>query len=347
MDELYEKAMAFGDLRLWETLTSGEMFGVELSDGTHGYISVLGMYDAGGMLKGLSVYPGEEALKTCLDVGFAGEDMPIYKRFEIGVSLWDDICMYFDPESADPEFEDTKLFEDYLKRHDLAKPELYVTFKSNRRRSPDQPLADEEAKTRMHEAFDAAIYMAELLKDHTKEELGFCEPAWGENLTLPYLVPAEDGYGLITAEVAEVYGEYIPEAHAEPEKTKAARKKRKTNDRWAIDFFTYPVPMKDETREDAPEIFPVGQMIVDTKTGLVVDARLEETLNTTVFLNAFLDKVIEFGKPLAIYMCSPAVKRVYDAACEDLRIQGLFKTDPAMRKAMDALFSMLEEEQMS
>ena len=113
LDVLYESALQFRKMKLWEMLDNTRIFGVKHYDKTTSYVSVLGN---GGQVYGMALYQGAEGIRRLLDIN---EDPPLFKR------EWEEHEYYLDRTAltlsfdamADLDEEQQKRLRDYCKRN--------------------------------------------------------------------------------------------------------------------------------------------------------------------------------------------------------------------------------------
>ena len=81
--ELYDLALAFKKVKLWQKLMDSQLFAVRHSDGTTGYCCVMGML---GEHCALAVYPGEAGLNSCRKMFIDDPDLDVFDKHELNFS---------------------------------------------------------------------------------------------------------------------------------------------------------------------------------------------------------------------------------------------------------------------
>ena len=188
-DELYEAAFAYKKTKLWKKLTGEDNFILQYSDGTMGYISIMG--NAGDHLA-VAVYPGEDGLRSLREVALRPAALmfiPTYER----VTRQNCLQLIFDNKEYVRE-EDIESAKAYADAHGIrfsgknAYPHFLKLFPDH---MPWHPVSEQEHQYLL-ETIRTAIYVSDLLKNKKPEDLGFIEiyPGLRE---LPYFIYKDRG----------------------------------------------------------------------------------------------------------------------------------------------------------
>ena len=179
-DELYDLALRFKKAKLWDKLCDIDLFAVRLSNGQDGYCSIMGNE---GSYFALALYIGEKGLLSCYRI-FNGQYLRTEdERFEHMLSQ-DCLQVCFDNKdtlcSAD-----LKSVQDYAKRNGVhfRGAHSYPFFQKMKPMYRPWFIDDKIDHILLREALEAALFIAEKLKNTTAEALGFTD-----GLVIPYVI---------------------------------------------------------------------------------------------------------------------------------------------------------------
>lgn len=323
MDRMYDLAFAYKKSKLWKKLWDSQLFAVQHRDGVIGYCSVTGM---NGEFIALIEYPGEEGLQSyynTLALNCDGDDSEM--NIHVVEQNFAQHCILCSLQNkSDLDEEEIQAVRDYCARRGitLRGAKAWPRFEQVRPRQIPWPIQNEMDWDRLADALEAALEMAERLRNTTPEKLGMqYGTPYGRNI--PLLVRTEDGfqweeYPLPPEPLPPVY----PEAAGLYDLTlKRATMKRKRTGTWACDIFLSPTPIQPEKSQNAP-YFPWMQMVFDEDNDqiLACDVCDLEQPYEQYFPNRLLELINEKGRPRRFLAASPRVQALYGDLAQKLKI---------------------------
>ena len=254
-DSLYDTAFRFKSLKLWKKLHDNQIFAVQLSNGEIGYCTVMG---ALGQHLALGLYIGEEGYRTYYKIADITGDTSESDYFEHSMSQ---NCLQCSFENKDnmPDAEISSV-QAYVKAHNMHLRGAN-SFPSMICMKPYQMpwfIKDEKDYVLLEEALKAGIEVAEKLKSHNPEELGFS--IFSDEI--PLLVPEKDGFIWKSCHVPEI----MPEVFASPvlsdELTEQIKALKKVN-KLECKIIHIRKPVQDSPEE--PPYFPAMLLALETR----------------------------------------------------------------------------------
>ncbi|MCI8280784.1 MAG: hypothetical protein HFI76_03580 [Lachnospiraceae bacterium] len=259
-DRLYEYAFAYKKTKLWKVLFDSDLFALRLSDGSIGYVSIMGKL---GEYCALALYIGEEGIDTFFTAAEADEFQMSPLDYQEHLMSQNCLQCAFDKkdELAREEQEEVK---QYARDHGIrlsGRNAYPMFFQYLPNHIPWQLQTDEEQKM-LCEALEAAIEMARLLEKNTPKELGFIEE--GRPNEIPFLEKKGNTYVLGKTALPEKKPKQWPSPEITNDIMAANLKKNPRKGVWECKIVRFPEAVK-EPEEDIP-VFPVILLAIDTQT---------------------------------------------------------------------------------
>lgn len=304
-DILYDLALQFRKTKLWLRLYDSQLFAVRHSDGSIGYICIMGMM---GEHLALAEYPGDAGMDAYRKMGVERDGMDIFDEHE-AMMLQDCLMVSFQNKS---DLRDREVAEvnAYTASHSatLRGKKAFPQFE---RFSPHHfpwRLDDETDQKHLQESLEAALEVSDRLILTPPEELGFTEGAPVER-SIPLLEKTNGAFvwGSIGLGTAREEGFVSPEITDDISLAKLAKCKKRSGE-WACDIFMHLEAMSDESEngEDVVDpisapYFPYVLLITETESGMVLGAQIAKELeDTDVFVGSLVNLTLKLGKPTRI-----------------------------------------------
>ena len=265
-DELYEKAFAYFETKLWKNLYDTYLFAVKFSDGEIGYCSVMGEL---GECISLAVYVGNEGLASYYDIlsGAAGA----YDEETSFNMLISQNCIQCSLESKSGLFPDElKEFKSFIVRtgKTIKGQKKYIHFSRYSPNCVPWYVKNKKDLSYIEQALEAATEVAGKLKEKSKRELGFPNDDDTEDQKeMPILSKTKNGFSWKMLPFPEnvLVPYFVPEL-SESTVQKMADFNR--NGHIECKIFRLPIPIQNKKTE-VPR-FPIFMMCVDANNGMIV-----------------------------------------------------------------------------
>jgi len=292
-DRLYGLAFAYKKTKLWEKMPDTYLFGVKLSDGRIGYISIMGM---SGQHCALGLYIGSEGLDSLRRLERADEfTMSRYVLQELMMQQDCLQCIFAGrDELSEEEREDAKR---YAREHGIriAGKNAYPQFLKFRPFCYPWCLREPEDQEFLCEALEGAVEMNRLLEEKSPDELGLCEMG-GVTGQIPLLERAGEEYIRSRIQLPEERVRELPAPVADNDISIAKLKRLKKKGVWECGIVRCPEPIQN-TPEEIPH-FPIVLLAVESEAEYILpvspveqyEEKPEELLN--YFIEALLEHKI-------------------------------------------------------
>lgn len=324
-DELYDTALCFKKVKLWNKLYDTDIFAVKLSNGEIGYCSVMGR---NGEYYALSLYIGEKGLLSYYRIANPQCDKNEDENFERMISQ-DCLQVCFDNKDG-LRLADLNSVQDYAKRKGVnfrgahsypvilrAKP-YYVPWY----------VEDKSEYCLLREALEAAIFVSEKLKDTSAEKLGFTEKP-----EIPYLVPNGDSFDWQTLQLPGELKEILPTPSLSASKVSKLKKLKQLN-KWECKVIYIKKPGQDAP-DDAP-YFPALLIAIECRNDhiLPVEPVRDYDINAQIMLDSFADELLKYKRlPKTICVSDDRTYSLLLSFCKGCGVE--LKTIDAVDKADD------------
>ena len=283
MNQLYEKAFAFRNLKLWEKLEDDQVFAVQVGDQTC-YINIMGML---GQHYSMAVYPGENALRG------------LWRMYQMAdTTELEEMAAGFGQESLQCEFHPKEeLFEDaleavqnYLKSKGSSmrgkKNELlpqFVRFRPYR----EQKVISEPAEMEMlGEALDGAIWLANKMG---KKIRSLASMSFGYDEKMPLLHRDGDSWRMEEISMPEEPEIEYPVGHTPNDIYKAKTRKLKKKGTWTCELMLMPELSTAEGTDEKVYPWALLTLNIPDRKGIQVQPVRDYETRTEVML----DKIME------------------------------------------------------
>ncbi|MBR7085519.1 MAG: hypothetical protein IKI37_10155 [Oscillospiraceae bacterium] len=254
-DSLYDTAFRFKSEKLWKKLYDNQIFAVQLSNGEIGYCTIM---SALGEHLALGLYIGEKGYQTYCNIADITRDKSESDYFEYSISQNCLQCSFENKNNmSDAEISSVQA---YTKAHNIhlrgansfpcmicVKPYQIPWF-----------IRDEKDYVLLEEALKAGIAVAEKLKSHKPEKLGFS--TFLEEI--PLLVPEKDGFIWKSCHVPEVVPEVFTSPVLSDELTEQVNALKKVN-KLECKLIHIKKPVQDSPEE--PPYFPAVLLAMETR----------------------------------------------------------------------------------
>lgn len=298
-DRMYELAFRFKEKKLWNQVSSDELFAVTLSDGEIGYCSILGEL---GEHTALALYVGKESL-----AGYAllqDVEMEDLREDEllIGEVAATQNCIQcsFEKKYFLSNAEVLEV-QQYAKAHHIALrgknafPQ-FVKYQPGRYPWHYDSALDEQ---RICEALSAGIYLYELLQHRTKTEIGLCSIEKERILLLSY----QDGRWIVgDTPVPEITVTYPEPAFTDDLKATRIKKKTKT-EVWECGTMWLPAPFQKDGEEDEAPIVPFALVSVNQRTGMVMQVLISDGEVVSNITDEFASNLLDDEEAPHLILC--------------------------------------------
>ncbi len=337
-DSMYDLAYRFKKTKLWEKLWDMELFAVRHADGEIGYCCIMGRL---GEHKAIAVYTGDEGMYSFQRIS---EHAPVANDRENLERSTSQNCVslsFGGKEDMLPEM--LEEVRDYNKRCGIVArgAKAFPVFEKFEPRHLMWKITREEDAVRIRDALEAALEVAEKLKTHAPEQLGFTDGVPFDR-KVPLLEKTEKGYVWSDIMLPPRFAVRYPAGGAYDDilLAKIRRAKQNRHD-WALHICIEPEPLyhEDETEDVAP-FFSFLQIIVDEHAQeiLSVDISPDSERYPQDFRSALANAILRYGRPKALHCIND---RTQAFLSEIARQTGI----PILRQARNAFIERwLEEE---
>lgn len=324
-DELYDAALRFKTVKLWNKLHDTDIFAVKLSNGETGYCSIMGSL---GEYHALSLYVGEKGLLSYYRISSPQRDRNEDEHFERMMSQ-DCLQVCFDNKNG-------------LRMADLNSIQNYAERKGvNFRGAHSYPVilrvkpfyvpwhvTDEAEYGLLREALEAAIFVSEKLKGTSAEKLGFTESP-----EIPYLVPNGDRFDWQTMQLPSELTEDLPTPSLSAPKISKLKALKQLN-KWECKGVYIQKPVQDDV-DEAP-YFPALLIAVECRNDhvLPVEPVRDYAVNARIMLDSFADELLRYKRiPKTICVSDDRTYSLLLSFCNECGIE--LKTVASLSKADD------------
>ncbi|MGI6172378.1 MAG: DUF7309 domain-containing protein [Christensenellales bacterium] len=302
-DSMYDLAYRFKKAKLWEKLWDTELFAVRHADGEIGYCCIMGRL---GEHTAIAVYTGDEGMYSFQRIS---EHVPVTNDRENLERSTSQNCVSLSFGGKEDMLPETlEEVRDYNKRCVIVArgAKAFPVFEKFEPRHLMWKITRQEDAARIRDALEAALEVAEKLKTHTPEQLGFTD---GEpfDRKIPLLEKAEKGYTWSDIMLPPRFAVRYPESGAYDDITLAKIRKAKQNRRdWALHICLEPEPLYGENEDEAGDTAPFFSFLL-----IVIDEHMQEILSAEIspdserypqdFRSALAKTIIGKGRPKAIH----------------------------------------------
>ncbi len=322
-DKMYNLAFQYKETKLWQKFHDGELFAVKLADGEIGYCCIMGMM---GEHNALAIYAGEEGYQSYCVLRNLSVDNATLQKIEEWASSQSCLQCSFENRDmlSDEELEEVRCYakaNGKTLRGRNAFPQ-FTKYRLGRFPWPFDSALDEE---RICEGLSAAVALAKMLREYSKEDLGVISVDMNPK-KIPML-SLDDGRWIIKYTTLP-----DPQIHyPEPKFTNdviAARIKRKIKAGvWECGTLRIPHAVRDEDHEDAAPYYPLALVYVDLNNEWMQEPILSKEEEPQEMLNKFAKQLLdEKTAPRKIYCGDGRCFALLKDLCSRTGIQ-LEKTD--------------------
>ncbi|MDO4564002.1 MAG: hypothetical protein Q4C04_00115 [Clostridia bacterium] len=313
---LYDLALEFKKAKLWMELYDTQLFAVRHSDGTIGYCCVMGRM---GEHFALAVYPGDTGLDAYRAMGHDRSKMDYIEQHENAL-LQDCVMVSFQNkrELLEQEIDEVTAYM-HARGLTLRGRKAYPQFERFRPHHYPWRLDDENDRTHLKEAMEAALEVSERLEEMAPEELGFTEGAPYDR-SIP-LIERENG-AFVWKTIA--LGPPRKPVYPSPEITDdiALAKLGQCNKKggvWACDIFMHLEAISDEEAVgnivenpiSAP-YFPYLLLIVNNESGKMLGVEVvKELSDEAALISSVINTAMSTGKPEKIFVLNDRAKAFF------------------------------------
>ncbi|MBR6580292.1 MAG: hypothetical protein IKK66_03245 [Ruminococcus sp.] len=329
-DELYDTALRFKKVKLWNKLYDTDIFAVKLSNGEIGYCSITGN---SGEYYALSLYIGEKGLSSyyrILDPQYIKDDEALFECMISQECL--QIC--FDNKDG-LRLADLNSVQDYAKRNGVNLRGAHSYPAILRMKSYYMPwyVEDKKEYELLREALEAAIFVSEKLKGTSAEKLGFTESS-----EIPYLVPNGDSFDWQTVQLPNETAENFPTPSLSKSKVSELKALKQLN-KWECKVI-YIKKAGQDAPDDAP-YFPTVMIAIECRNNhiLPVEPVRDYDINAQIMLDSFADELLKYKRlPKTICVSDDRTYSLLQSFCKDCGVE--LKIVDAVAKADDIAYKM-------
>ncbi len=329
-DELYDTALRFKKVKLWNKLYDTDIFAVKLSNGEIGYCSITGN---SGEYYALSLYIGEKGLSSyyrILDPQYSQNDEALFECMISQECL--QIC--FDNKDG-LRLADLNSVQDYAKRNGVNLRGAHSYPAILRMNSYCMPWYVEDKKEYglLREALEAAIFVSEKLKGTSAEKIGFTESS-----EIPYLVPNGNSFDWQTMQLPNELIEDLPAPSLSKSKVSKLKALKQLN-KWECKVI-YIKKAGQDALDDAP-YFPAVMIAIECRNNhiLPVEPVRDYDINAQITLDSFADELLKYKRlPKTICVSDDRTYNLLQSFCKDCGVE--LKIVDAVAKADDIAYKM-------
>jgi len=351
-ESLYDIAFRFKKAKLWNKLYDSQLFAVAHSDGTIGYCCAMGMM---GEHLALAVYPGAAGMDSYRLMGKDRDEMSELETMETALSQ---NCVMLSFENKD-ELHPKELAEvrAYCAARGLSLRgrKAFPQFQRFRPHYFPWYVTDEADQTHLYEALEAGLAVSAKLDETVPADLGFTEgPPFHRRI--PLLRKENGGFAWETVPLPEPLPVVYPSAVLRDDIALAKLiKSKKRGGEWACDVFMHISPMSDEKSEsgaveepvNAP-FYPYLLLIVDNKSGMVLNAQLSENPEdyTEKFAQVVLEVAHNSGKPSRVLVRNERARALFTKLSAQLGAELMLKKHiPHLEEAEQGFLEHFDREE--
>ena len=286
-DELYDTALRFKKVKLWNKLYDTDFFAVKLSNGEIGYCNVMGR---NGEFYGMSLYIGENGFSSFYNIlgpQYSNNDEALFECMISQECL--QIC--FDNKDG-LRLADFNSVQDYAKRNGVNFRGAHSYPAILRMKSHCMPwyVEDKKEYELLREALEAAIFVSEKLKGTSAEKLGFTE-----SFEIPYLVPNGDSFDWQTTQLPNKTEKNLPAPSLSKSKVSKLKALKQLN-KWECKV----IHIREACQEapTAAPYFPTLLIAVECRNDYIlpVDLVRDYGANAQKMLENFADELLKYKR---------------------------------------------------
>lgn len=312
-DELYDTALRFKKVKLWNKLYDTDIFAVKLSNEEIGYCSIMGKK---GEFYGLSLYIGEKGLSSyyrILDPQYTKDDEAIFECMISQECL--QIC--FDNKDG-LRLADLNSVQDYAKRNgvNFRGAHSYPAILCMKPYYMPWYVEDKNEYGLLKETLEAAIFVSEKLKGTSAEKLGFTESS-----EIPFLVPNGDSFDWQTMQLPNDTAKDFPAPSLSKSKISKLKALKQLN-KWECKVI-YIKKAGQDAPDDAP-YFPNLMIAIECRNNhiLPVEPVRDYDINAQVILDSFADELLKYKRlPKTICVSDDRTYSLLQSFCKDCGVE--------------------------
>lgn len=321
-DELYDTALRFKKVKLWNKLYDTDIFAVKLSNGEIGYCCVMGN---NGEYYALSLYIGEKGLFSyyrASDSQFCKNEEELFEHM-----ISQDCLQVSFENKGDLRPADLNSVQDYAKRKgvNFRGAHSYPVMLCAKPGYVPWYIVDASEYGLLKEALEAAIFVSEKLKGTSPEKLGFTESS-----EIPYLVPNGDGFDWQTMQLSDELTEKLSTPSLSKSKISKLKALRQLN-KWECKVIRIKKPIQ-ETPADAP-YFPAVMIAIECRNNhiLPVEPVCDYEINAPKMLDSFADELLKYKRlPKTICVSDDRTYSLLQSFCKECGVE-LKKVDAVVK----------------
>lgn len=340
-NRLFALAFEYKKTKLWNKILDTEIFALKMSDGTTGYISVMG---AGGSHLAIALYLGDNGINNLRTI----TDMEEYQEspFQYQEKILSQECLQCvfgnKNELTQKELEETKNYTQIHKIRLFGKNAYPQFIKYLSYRIPCY-LQTEQDQNYLCEALSASIALADILKGKNPHMIGL-DIIHRESKEILMLEQKDEQYFFSMAELPEVPSINHPVPDITNDINLAKIKRYKKFGIWECEIIRFPKPVESE--EGLP-FYPIVLLAVETSSDYILpmspvsdyEKHPEQLMN--FLINALLEDKV---RPMAIKVRDERTYHFLKPLCDKLKIPfSLIKKMPSLENVEKALWKRLSQ----
>lgn len=322
-DHLYQLSFEFKKTKLWKKLQSILLFAVQFSNGTIGYCSVSGEHD--GEDTGLSIYfeNGLYDLYQCVNENWISCPWLKFEHYMRRSAL---ACMFRCKDEMPPD--NVSEMQAYCKANNIRLSGANACPSFERITPYRLPwYIGEKDEIMLAEALEAALEVAEKLKNVRPEKIGFVN-SWMAGVKIPLLVKKDNAFVWKTCVTPTVSAPKLPSPRVKDELLIARlRKQKRTSAVWNCAMIMHPQPLTTERLPvgaaiTAPPMFPMVFLVQDNETGEIVSSHMDHMYPASApdFCCVLLNLMLEHGRPASINAIDERVLLLVEKAAAQVSV---------------------------
>lgn len=324
-DELYDTALRFKKVKLWNKLYDTDIFALKLSNGEIGYCSITGN---SGEYYALSLYIGEKGLFSYYRISNSQFCKNEDELFEYMISQ-DCLQVCFDNKDG-LRLPDLNSVQDYAKRKgvNFRGANSYPAILRLKPGYMPWFVEDKSEYGLLKEALEAAIFVSEKLKGTSAEKLGFTESP-----EIPYLVPNGDDFDWQIMQLPSELTEKLPTPSLSKSKISKLKALKQLN-KWECKVIY--IKKAGQDAPDSAPYFPAVLIAVECRKNylLPVDLVRDYEINAQKMLDSFTDELLKYKRlPKTICVSDNRTYSLLQSFCEECGVE--LKIIDAVAKADD------------
>ncbi|MCD8211852.1 MAG: hypothetical protein LUC17_02375 [Oscillospiraceae bacterium] len=349
MYDLLGKAFAYRKTKIWEKLWDDQIFAVRHSDGSTGYVCIMGR---AGLCQALAVYPGTEGLDSMRRVNSCPEDAPEQVEFEAAMTQDCVSCSFVEKNLLrKSELEEIRA---YCSEHGINLRGKNAWPQLERKEPYHMPwtIREESDKIHLGEALDACVDLAGKLKGPEADDFSFPE-GLGPGTVVPMAVVLPDG-SFRWETTALPKSRAVRYRTAVPFDKKLAAEvldAEESGDTWMCDVVLSPGAVLDEDEDEKalengtaePELapfFPLAQLILRGDGRMSAHLCDQGDRYDEFFLDSALADMIDYGRPAEIVVRNRRTRNMFRKLADDMGIRLTMTEDcPEMDDLVHNFFS--------